>query len=86
MSPNDATTKPKLSFRKRLGLLASVLWVISAFVIALNANTYTYGSDYSPRTGVNLIGFVTGFIVFGVMPIILAFGLSWVAAARGRKS
>ena len=86
MSPNNTTAKSNLSFKKRLGLLISAIWVISAFVIALNVNTYAYGDSLSPRTGINLIGFVTGFVVFGIMPIILALGISWVAAARGRKS
>lgn len=86
MNPNDPTAKPKPSFKKRLGILASVLWVILALVISLNVNTYRYGSLYAPMTGVHIIGFFTDFIVFGIIPIILAFGLSWVAAAHRHKN
>ena len=86
MSPNDTSTKSKLSFKRRLGLLVSVLWVISAFVIALNVNTYTYGWLMFPSKGIELIGFLTGFCIFGIMPIVLAFGISWVVAARRREN
>ena len=86
MSLDDPTTKPKLSFKERLGVLASVLWIISALVISLNVNTYRYGYLNAPSTGVHIIGFFTGFVVFGIIPIILAFGLSWVASAHRHKN
>ena len=83
MNPNGSPTKSKISFKKRVGVLASVLWIILVLVVTINAN-YNFTSRYGPHREFNLLGFFNGFVVFGIIPILLAFGVAWVAAARRR--
>lgn len=75
--------KQGLSLKRRVGIILSVLWLIAIFVVSLNVNVQD--SYYGRRSSINEIGFFTGFVVFGVMPVILCFGIAWVAAARRRK-
>lgn len=84
MNSDDPSTKPKMSFKQRMLALVSVLWVIVVFVVSLNFNSHQI-SRYSPNERLDVLGFFNGFVIFGIIPLILLFGIKWVAAARRHR-
>ncbi len=86
MNLNDPTTGLKTSFKRRVGIVTGILWIIIVLIITLNTNTYTYGNPRDPMLGVKFIRFFTDFIEFGIIPITLAFGITWILEARKRKN
>jgi hypothetical protein len=84
MIPNEPSTTPKYSFKKRILVLVSTLWIVVVLVVSLNVNNHRL-DRYSSNRELDVVGFFSGFVIFGIVPLILAFGISWVAAAHRRK-
>lgn len=84
MNSNEPSTKPKISFKRRLWVLVSVLWVIFVLVASLNFNYHRF-SRFSSAGTLDVLGFFNSFVVLGIVPLIVVFGINWVAAARRHK-
>ena len=71
--PSPASTNT--SFRRRVLIFVGLLWATLVFLIALNTN-----SDY--EYGIDAVGFITAFTVFGLLPIGIVLGVMWIRAAK----
>ena len=84
MIPSKLPSAPKPSRKKRILVLVSVLWIVIVLVTSLNVNNQRI-DRYSSSRELDIIGFFTGFSLFGIVPLILVLGICWVAAARQHK-
>lgn len=81
---SDESLPPKkgLSLKRRIGIVSCIAWLIVVMVIALNLNTsYTYVH----RSTIDGVGLFTDFSVFGIIPVVVGVGITWIASARRHR-
>jgi hypothetical protein len=59
--------KSTLSKKEKIGILVSAVWIIIIFVASINNSNGRIDED-----------FFTVFLIFGVLPLLIGWGIRWI--------
>lgn len=76
---------PRLNSKRiRLAVVGSVIWFVVGLMIALVLAEHC--NSYGDRCSVNTGRFVLNLLAFGVLPLVLAWGIYWVRSGTATPS
>lgn len=65
------TEMTSLSMKARLGAVLSAIWAVIVFVVAIQINNGYFDQD-----------FLAIFLIFGLLPILIGWGIRWIKQAK----
>jgi hypothetical protein len=71
----------EMSKGHRIATVLSALWLCIVFLVALDANTI---SDFG-ETNFDFVNFTMALFIFGVIPLLIFWGIIWVKAASNER-
>ena len=69
--PNNEAQMNSLSMKARLGVVLSAIWAVIVFVVAIQINYGNFDQD-----------FWAIFLIFGLLPILIGWGIRWIKQAN----
>jgi len=67
--------------KNRIGLLVTIVWLIVWAVIALETTQRLVYKPF-PHYEQNLVELLSVYLIFGILPVVVAWGIVWVRSAK----